>query len=122
MRIWLVIASILGGLGVILGAIGTHTLRDMGPLQHQAFDTATAFQMYHALAIGLAALVMRHSRAWAGRAAIAFLAGIIFFSGSLYLWALTGQHVLVFMPPLGGLCFIAGWGMLALAGWTLEER
>ena len=122
MRIWLVIAALLGGLGVIVGAVGAHAVKGLGPVQSHAFDTATAFQMYHALAIGLSALVMRHSRTWAVRAAWCFLIGIIFFSGSLYLWALNGQHVLVFMPPLGGLAFILGWGLLAVAGWKSEER
>src|SRR6201995_5377059 len=119
MRIWPVIAALLGGLGVIIGAVGAHAIKGLSPVQSHAFDTATAFQMYHALAIGLCALVIRRS-AWAGRAAWGFLAGIILFSGSLYLWAIDGQHVLVFMPPLGGLAFIIGWGLLAVAAWKSE--
>jgi uncharacterized membrane protein YgdD (TMEM256/DUF423 family) len=122
MRGWFVTAAILGGAAVAMGAIGAHALKDLPPVSREAFNTASAFQMYHALAIGLAALMMRHSPAWASRAAMAFLAGIILFSGSLYLWALGGQHVLVFMPPLGGLSFIIGWGLLAVAGWQQEER
>ena len=122
MRIWLMTASILGALAVVMGAIGAHALKDLPPVSREAFNTAAAFQMYHALAMGLAALVMPRSRAWAVRAAWCFLAGIILFSGSLYVWALNGQHVLVFMPPLGGLSFIIGWAMLAIAAWKLEER
>lgn len=122
MRGWFVTAAILGGLAVVLGAIGAHALKDLPPVSRDAFNTASAFQMYHALAMGLAALLMRTSRVWARCAAIAFLAGIILFSGSLYLWVLGGQHVLVFMPPLGGLSFIIGWGLLAVAGWKQEDR
>jgi uncharacterized membrane protein YgdD (TMEM256/DUF423 family) len=124
MRIWLAIAALCGGLAVIAGALGEHALaQTLEPRALLAFNTAASYQMYHALAIGLAALAMRPAnRAWAGRAAAFFLIGIILFSGSLYLWALSGMHVLVFMPPLGGLAFIVGWGLLAVAGWKLEER
>jgi uncharacterized membrane protein YgdD (TMEM256/DUF423 family) len=120
MRGWFVTAAILGGLAVVLGAVGAHALKDLPPMAREAFNTASAFQMYHALAIGLTALIMRRSPVWASRAAFAFLAGIILFSGSLYLWSLTGAHVLVFMPPLGGLSLIIGWGLLAVAGAKLE--
>ena len=68
------------------------------------FETGARYQMYHALAMALAALVA------ARRAAIAFLAGILCFRGSLYLLALTGLPILGAITPLGGLCFIAGWG------------
>ena len=63
--------------------------------------------MYHALAMGLAALVS------AGRASVAFLGGTVLFSGSLYLLALTGIPILGAVTPIGGLCFIAGWALLA---------
>jgi uncharacterized membrane protein YgdD (TMEM256/DUF423 family) len=122
MRGWFVTAAILGGLAVIAGAIGAHALKDLAPTAQGAFNTAAAFQMYHALALGLAALVMRQSSVWATRAAWTFLAGIILFSGSLYLWAFTGQHFLGFITPLGGMAFIIGWGLLAVAGWKLEAK
>ena len=122
MRSWFITAAILGGLAVVMGAIGAHGLRDMPSPQHGAFTVAATFQMYHALALGLTALAMRKSPVWAPRAAWAFLAGIILFSGSLYLWAFTGQHVLGFITPVGGLTLIIAWGLLALAGWTLEEQ
>ena len=122
MRGWFVMAAILGGAAVVLGAIGAHALKDMAPPAHGAFNTAATFQMYHALALGLTALAMRASPIWAARAAWAFLAGIILFSGSLYLWSLTAIHGLGFITPVGGLALIIGWGLLALAGWKLEER
>ena len=122
MRGWFVIAAILGGLAVIAGAIGAHAPRDLPSPARGAINTAAAFHMYHALALGLTALMMPRSPVWARRAAWTFLAGIILFSGSLYLWAFTGQHVLGFITPIGGLALIIGWGLLALAGWKLEER
>lgn len=120
MRSWFVTAAILGGLAVIAGAIGAHAPRDLPSPARGAINTAAAFQMYHALALGLTALVMRNSAIWAPRAAWAFLVGIILFSGSLYLWAVTGQHVLGFITPIGGLALIIGWGLLAVAGAKLE--
>lgn len=122
MRGWFVTAAILGGLAVIAGAIGAHAPQDLPQRARGAINTAAAFQMYHALALGLTALAMRASPVWAARAAWAFLAGIILFSGSLYLWAFTGQHVLGFITPIGGLALIIGWALLAVAGAKLEER
>lgn len=122
MRIWLVIGAICGLLAVIMGAIGAHALQDMEPRALGGFKTAAQFHMYHALAIMLAALVTRFSPVWATRAAWTFLAGIILFSGSLYLWAFTGLHVLGFTTPLGGLAFMIGWGLLAVAGWKSEAE
>jgi uncharacterized membrane protein YgdD (TMEM256/DUF423 family) len=122
MRPWLVIGALCGGLAVIASALGDHALRDLEPHALGAFKTAARFQMYHALALGLTALVMRWSPVWAVRAAWAFLAGIVLFCGSLYMWAFTHQHVLGFITPLGGLAFMLGWGLLAMAGWKLEEK
>ena len=122
MRGWFVTSAILGGAAVVLGAIGAHALKVLAPPAHGAFNTAATFHMYHALAMGLAALMVPRSPVWAPRAAWALLAGIILFSGSLYLWAFTGQDVLGFITPIGGLTLIIGWGLLALAGWKFEER
>ncbi|HVW75777.1 MAG TPA: DUF423 domain-containing protein [Rhizomicrobium sp.] len=120
MRGWFVTAAIMGLLAVVLGAIGQHALQDMEPHALGGFKTGAVFHMYHALAMGLAALAIRVSPVWAARAAWAFLAGIILFSGSLYLWAFTGLHVLGFTTPLGGLMLMIGWGLLAVAGWKAE--
>ena len=107
-RTWIGIAAINGGLAVIAGAFAAHGLRaHLSADALSVFETGARYHMYHALAMALAALIP------APRAAIAFLAGIILFSGSLYLLALTGVTLLGAITPLGGLCFIAGWGLLA---------
>jgi uncharacterized membrane protein YgdD (TMEM256/DUF423 family) len=107
-RTWLGIAAINGGLAVMAGAFAAHGLKAHLSMDALAvFETGARYHMYHALAMALAALVA------APRAAIAFLAGIFLFSGSLYLLALTGLTLLGVVTPLGGLCFIAGWGLLA---------
>jgi uncharacterized membrane protein YgdD (TMEM256/DUF423 family) len=117
MRLWLFIAAINGALAVLAGAFAAHGLKAM--LDDQAlsvFETGARYQMYHALAMGLAALAGRGpARGAASLAAALFLGGIILFSGSLYLLALTNIPALGFVTPLGGLAFLAGWGALAVA-------
>jgi uncharacterized membrane protein YgdD (TMEM256/DUF423 family) len=113
MRNWLFIAAVNGGLAVMCGAFAAHGLSArLSPESLGVFETGARYHMYHALAMGLAALV---ASARARTAAALFLAGIILFSGSLYLLALTGVRMLGFVTPLGGLAFMAGWVFLALA-------
>ncbi|HEY5336603.1 MAG TPA: DUF423 domain-containing protein, partial [Rhizomicrobium sp.] len=80
-------------------------------------ETAARYHMYHALAMGLAVLAARNAAAStpANTAAGFFFAGIILFSGSLYLLAFTGTRALGFVTPFGGLAFLAGWIALAWA-------
>ncbi|HEX4079451.1 MAG TPA: DUF423 domain-containing protein [Rhizomicrobium sp.] len=114
MNIWLFVAALNGFVAAAAGAFGAHGLQ--GRLDAQAlaiFETGARYQMYHALAIGLAALALRSGAAQL--ACALFLAGIILFSGSLYLLALTGAHAFGFVTPFGGLAFLAGWATLAWA-------
>ena len=117
MRIWLFIAAVNGGLAVLCGAFAAHGLSGrLSPDALGIFETGARYHMYHALAIGLAALAPDGPGARrAGTAAALFLAGIVLFCGSLYLLALTGARVLGFVTPFGGLAFVAGWLFLALA-------
>jgi uncharacterized membrane protein YgdD (TMEM256/DUF423 family) len=78
--------------------------------------------MYHALAMGIAALAARGKAApLAKTAALLFLVGTLLFSGWLYGLALSGIRVLGFVTPLGGLALIAGWVVLALAALKWEN-
>jgi uncharacterized membrane protein YgdD (TMEM256/DUF423 family) len=113
---WLLVAAINGFIAVAAGAFGAHGLQ--GKLDAHAmsvFETGARYQMYHALAIGLAALAARDAAAasTANVASAFFLAGIVLFSGSLYLLALTGTRALGFVTPFGGLAFLVGWAALA---------
>jgi uncharacterized membrane protein YgdD (TMEM256/DUF423 family) len=121
MRIWLCAAALAGALGVVLGAFAAHGLAArLEPHALATFDTGARYHMLHALAMGLAALAMRGAaRPRARAAAVLFGLGIALFSGSLYLLALTGAPILGLITPLGGLCFIAGWVLLALAALKL---
>jgi len=117
MNAWLLVAAINGFIAVAAGAFGAHGLRSrLDAHALQTFETAARYQMYHALAIGLAALFARSSVVTLSCAL--FLAGIILFSGSLYLLALTGARAFAFITPFGGLVFLAGWAALAYAAVT----
>jgi uncharacterized membrane protein YgdD (TMEM256/DUF423 family) len=111
MNVWLLLAAINGFLAVAAGAFAAHGLQ--GQLDAHAlaiFETGARYQMYHALAIGLAAMTRNSS---ARLASMLFLAGIILFSGSLYLLALSGTRIWAFVTPVGGVAFLAGWAALA---------
>lgn len=113
-RAWLAAGAALALLAVAAGAFGAHGLK--GQLSDEAlgwFETGARYQMYHALALVLlAALGDRLSSgpgAWTGWL---FVAGILLFSGSLYLLAFTGVRWLGAITPLGGVCFLTGWGLI----------
>ncbi len=120
---WLLIAAVNGGLAVVCGAFAAHGLQ--GRIDAEAlgvFETGARYHMYHALAIGLAAFAMRDAAAGAAATAAAFfLGGILLFSGSLYLLALTGVRGFGIVTPFGGVCFLIGWGALALAAVRLPR-
>lgn len=111
------LGCIFAFLGVAAGAFGAHALRTRVPPDLLAvFETGARYQMYHALALLAVALAAARVPSRVLRAAgWLFAAGIVVFSGSLYLLALTGVRVLGAITPLGGLCFLAGWIALAAA-------
>src|SRR5947209_17962792 len=114
MNPWLLVAAINGFIAVAAGAFGAHGLQSrLDAHALQTFETAARYQMVHALAIGLATLATRNSGATF--ACALFLAGIVLFSGSLYLLALTGVRAFGFVTPFGGAAFLAGWAALAWA-------
>jgi len=123
MKAWLFVAAVNGFLAVAAGAFGAHGLQ--GRIDTHAlaiFETAARYQMYHALAIGLAALAARGNAPGAAHLACAlFLAGIVLFSGSLYLLALSGTRAFGFVTPFGGLAFLAGWAALAYAAFNIRS-
>lgn len=118
MKKWLFAAAVSGALAVIAGALATHA----GNLEVRAqadIRLGANYQLMHALAMGLAAFAGQgRAKACAGISAALFLAGIVLFSGGLYLLALTGSFA--FLIPFGGAAFIAGWIALAVAAWKLE--
>lgn len=116
-RLFFAIASLLGALSVAGGAFGAHALK--GTLSETAlnsFETGVRYQMYHAIALLIVALLIKQSPEVSTLtiAGWCFIAGIVLFSGSLYGLSLAGMKALGPVTPLGGVAFIAGWVCLAI--------
>ena len=106
-------------LAVMLGAFAAHGLKAVLDTQQLAlFETASRYQMYHALALLVVGVMLTNpqfSRSLLKLAAFAFILGIILFSGSLYLLALSGITWLGAITPLGGIAFLSGWLIMMVA-------
>jgi len=104
-------AGLAGFTGVALGAFAAHALKaSLGPELMAAFETGVRYQMYHAFALCAAAWGWaRWPHRLFGAAGSCFVAGIVLFSGSLYLLALTNTRWLGMITPLGGAALLAGW-------------
>lgn len=116
-RTFLLVGAVAGFLAVGIGAFGAHWLRSRLSSEMLAvFETGVRYHMYHTLAILLtAAAIGRLGDArLLGIAGWSFTVGILLFSGSLYVLALSGVSTFGAITPLGGLAFLAGWGALAL--------
>ena len=117
-QIFGVLASLAGGLAVVLGAFGAHALKDrLEPAMLAAFNTAVHYQMLHATVVLVILLLARTSDSpgFLLGAAGSILAGILLFSGSLYMLVLWGWRWLGPITPLGGALLITGWGLLLVA-------
>ncbi len=122
-KIHLILGTILGGLGVILGAFGAHGLKQVVPPESVAtYQTGVQYQMYHAFALLVVGILAERLSAslinWAGAF---FILGIVLFSGSLYLLVSlkamnkVGVSGIGLITPIGGLMFIIGWILLLIA-------
>ncbi len=120
-RTFLVVGALAAFIGVALGAFGAHGLRSrLSPEMLGVFETGVRYQMYHACAILIVALAAARLDGWLIRAAgWSFTGGIVLFSGSLYVLALSGITALGAVTPIGGLAFLAGWACLVAAGLAL---
>ncbi len=125
----IIAAGLLGVSGVLLGAFGAHGLKELfevEPTKGEAFATAVDYHMLHTVAVlvlGIAA--GRGGEIFSRRcvkAAWTMVAGVCLFCGSIYVWTFGGPKWLVHLTPLGGLTFVAGWALIALAGLGLTRR
>lgn len=122
-KIFLIIGAILAGLAVVLGAFGAHGLQKVvSPERVAIYQTGVQYQMYHALALlAVGLLSERIANSFVSYAAVFFIAGVIFFSGSLYLivslYAMnkTVPKAVGILTPIGGIFFIAGWILLLIS-------
>lgn len=116
-NVTLAVAAVSGTLAVILGAFGAHALKPMliesGHLD--AFKTAVDYHFYHTLALLATGILRKQGDSkLMTYSSLAFLIGILLFSGSLYLIALTPVTGIGLITPLGGLFFISGWALLLI--------
>ncbi|PSL40573.1 uncharacterized membrane protein YgdD (TMEM256/DUF423 family) [Planomicrobium soli] len=120
MKFFLIAGAVNALLSVALGAFGAHMLEGRVADKYIAtWQTAVQYQMFHSIGLMIIAILMSSafigplsSLSWAG---YLMLAGIVFFSGSLYVLSLSGISVLGAITPIGGVAFIAGWIMLIVA-------
>ncbi len=116
---WIALAALNGLIAVAAGAYAAHGMKvSAGVIPAEWMETASRYQMWHALALLAVALMRRELTAqpWLDAAAWSFVAGIVLFSGSLYTMALTDLRAIAWITPIGGLALLAGWAALAIYG------
>ena len=119
---WLVAAAANGLMAIAMGAFATHGLRSVLDADALGWlDTASRYQMWHALVLFGVALLLVLTRAGRQRQLVQavawmFLIGIALFAGSLYLLALTHVQTFAWVTPFGGVALMAGWFGLILLG------
>lgn len=118
---FLFLAAVAGFIGVAMGAFGAHELRPiLSEHLMDVYKTAVSYQMWHALALGLVALLpSTRFSCWIGWLLVA---GIVLFSGSLYLLAIFNASWLGMVTPFGGVAFLMAWGLLAFAAFPKKQE
>ena len=118
-KILITIGAALTGIGVAAGAFGAHGLTEMvTPERLKVYETAVRYHLLHSVAlmiVGTLGIVVPSLSV--SSTGYLFLAGLILFSGSLYLLVLTDTPWLGAITPIGGVAWIVGWGLLALSTW-----
>ena len=117
-KFWLISASIFGFLSVALGAFGAHSLKNiLDDYGKSIYEKAVLYQMFHTMALFAVGLMQHFDKETSfSTAGWGFFIGIVLFSGSLYLLAVTGIKWLGAITPVGGVAFLFGWLWLV---WTL---
>ena len=122
-RFYILIGSLAASISVLAGAFGAHGLSEVLGERVDVYETAARYQMYHSLGIILVGILARRDEVRAVKVAgWLFLAGIVFFSGSLYLLSITGVGMWGAVAPVGGLLFVAGWAAMGLGVWKAPRK
>ena len=119
-RLAFLLAAVLLFAAVALGAFGAHALKSkLAPDVMAVYQTAVQYHFWHALGLLAVGILLLHKPESDALVAAAWLlvAGIVLFSGSLYVLALTGARGLGAVTPIGGAAFLAAWAALAWAAW-----
>jgi len=121
---WTAAGAILLALAVVIGAFGAHALEGrLDAYSKGVYETGVMYHFFHALGLLAVSLLPRIGALPASRAAWVcglLLAGVILFSGSLYMLALSGVRMLGAVTPFGGIAFIAAWVLLAF--WLVRAQ
>lgn len=106
-KMWLIISAVSGFTAVAIGAFGAHGLREkLSSEMLEVYKTGVLYQFFHTIVL----LILSLTNFIKGRiASIFFLAGIILFSFSLYLYSTSGIRIFAMITPVGGVCFLIGW-------------
>ena len=117
---YVAVSAVFGALAVILGAFGAHGLESiLSEDMLETYEVGVRYHFYHAIAAFVLAVAGgKLLEARSGRVAFwSFIVGVLIFSGTLYLLAITEIRWLGAITPIGGVAFIVGWCSLAIAGW-----
>ncbi|KMN39433.1 DUF423 domain-containing protein [Lysinibacillus capsici] len=119
MKRFIVTGALHGLLAVAFGAFGAHALKEiLDEYSRGIWETAVQYQMFHATGLLIIGLLMSSKLLGEVKqlnlAGIFFNLGIVFFSGSLYVLAISGIKVLGAITPIGGVLFLAGWLLIIL--------
>ncbi len=129
-RFWIIVAALLGGLGVLIGAMGAHTFSETLTADRAVFfEKAWRYHMLHVFAILFSSWLiwvfdhgLESHGSWSARlAAVFFLFGILLFSGVLYIQALAGGSPTLPLVPAGGISFMLGWFMVMVSGFRIPR-
>ncbi len=119
---WVVWGALLAGFAIVMGAFGAHAMEDYlsnfanGERRIDVWDTAAHYHLVHAVGLILLGVVPTKKPKLMNVAGWLLLAGIVIFSGLLYLYAYTGLRIIGAFVPIGGGCMIAGWITMAMGG------
>jgi len=118
-KMWIILAGFMGLTGVALGAFGAHGLRsNISSEMLSIYKTGILYHLIHSVAM-LAVALFNNSKFY--KSALMFFTGIILFSFSLYLYAITGNTTFAIVTPVGGIFFLIGWLLIIIEGMKLKK-
>lgn len=118
-RLWLIISSVSGFTAVAIGAFGAHGLREkLSPEMLEVFKTGVFYQFIHTIVLLVLSLT---NFIKSNIASMFFLAGIILFSFSLYLYSTTGIRFFAMITPIGGVCLLVGWLLIVVEAVRIKQ-
>lgn len=119
-KVWIIISAVSGFTAVAVGAFGAHGLKEnLSAEMLEVYKTGVLYQLIHTIVI----LILSLTDFIRGKIpSVFFLAGIILFSFSLYLYSITGIRTLAMITPVGGVCFLIGWLWLIIEVIRRKEK